>query len=134
MPKAKNDTMKIDVVETTVNETRTIAVTMTTQASDFLLADLLRQRGAVGTMDASLKQAMRETVQGYLDGAEELIAGVVTTQKKAGNGTKAKGKGMPEGNEVGAMNGNGNGGEHGRPVKGEAMSETEKGADVLSLE
>lgn len=133
MPKAK-DLMKTDVVETTANETRTITVTMTALAQEFILSDLLRQRGAIGALETTLKQAMKAAVENYLEGAEDLIAGVVTSQRKGGNGTKTKGKAMSEGNEVRTLNGNGNGNEHDIPGDAEGTRAEGEGADVLSLQ
>ena len=119
--------------ETTTNEMRTIAVTMTAPAQEFLLCDLLKQRGVIGAIDATLKQAMRQAVQSYLEETEELISGVAI-QRKGGNGTKAKGKAMPDGNEVRTMNGNGNGMEQGIPMYAEPGKLEGDSSDVLSLQ
>lgn len=87
MPRPK-DGLKVEVSEATADETRTITITIQTVAQDFLLADLLRQRGAVGGVEALLKPAAKEAIQKYLDSVEDLIAGV----KKAGANGKAKPK------------------------------------------
>lgn len=108
MPKAK-DSLKIEVSETTSRETRNIVVTIQAPAQEFLLADLLRQRGAVGSVEMPLKQAVREALQSYLEGTEELIAGLAAGQKRSGNGVKPKGKTVAEGNGVEVVNGTGNG-------------------------
>lgn len=102
MPRAK-DTLRVEINETTADETRTISITITAPAQDFLLADLLRQRGALGALDAPLKQTVKETIQGYLDSAEELIAGVAAGQRKGGANFKTKSQTPPEGS-----NGRGN--------------------------
>ena len=104
MPRAK-DNLKIEVSETTNRELRSITVTIQAPAQEFLLADLLRQRGAVGHVEAPLKAAVREALQSYLDGTEDLIAGLATGQKRNGNGAKPKGKVTPEGNGDEGMNG-----------------------------
>jgi hypothetical protein len=85
---AKN--LKIEIEETTSDENRNITVTISAGAQEFLLADLLRQRGAIAGLEAPLKAAVRETVQGYLESAEELIAGIAEVKKKGGNGAKPR--------------------------------------------
>lgn len=89
MPRAK-ETLRVDVSENTTSETRTITVTITAMAQDFLLSDLLRQRGAVGSIDAPLKQAAREAVQRYLDATEEAVAGIAVNQRKPNCSAKPK--------------------------------------------
>ncbi len=101
MPRVK-DGLRVEVNESTASELRTIVVTVTAPAQDFVLADLLRQRGAVGGVDAALKQAARDAVQSYLDGAEDLIAGVAAGQKKA---TRQPRKTTAEVTEPGLENG-----------------------------
>lgn len=134
MPKPKNEGLKIDVVETTANEMRTITVMMTAPAKQFLFADLLRQRGAVEAIDAKLKQAMKEAVEAYLGEGEQLIADVVMTQKKSANGANVKGKPMTEENEARTLNGNGNGIQHEIPTYAEAGRVNGEERDVLSLQ
>lgn len=95
MPRAK-DTLRVEINEATADETRTITITITTPAQDFLLADLLRQRGALGALDAPLKQTVKEAIQGYLERAEDLIAGVAAGQKKGGANFKTKTQNAPE--------------------------------------
>ena len=98
MPKAK-DSFRIDVTETTNAETRVITMTISAPVQEFMLADLLRKRGVLSNLDASLKQAVREAMQKHLDGAEELIASLVAGQQK-GNGA-GKGKVQMETGEAG---------------------------------
>ena len=126
MPKAKQATMRIEVIETTGADTRTIVVTITAPSQDFLLTDLLRQRGAVGSLEIPLKQAVSETVQSYLEGTEDLIAGIAAGQKKATNGAKPKPKETTNGQGNGAVNG----------VNGQAVTmENDEAADeVLMLQ
>jgi hypothetical protein len=75
------ESLKIDIDQSTSEETRTILVTITAPAEDFLLPDLLSQRGAVDPYDGTLKQAIREATEGYLGGADELIAGIATAKQ-----------------------------------------------------
>ena len=87
MPKV-NTNLKVEVSEATAEDVRLINVAISASAAEFLLADLLRQRGAVGGVEALLKPAVKEALQKYLEGVEDLIAGV----KKAGLNGKAKPK------------------------------------------
>jgi hypothetical protein len=95
MPRVK-DSLRVEVQEETAGDVRTITVAITAPAETFLLTDLLRQRGAVGGVDAPLKQAVRDAVQGYLDGVEDLIAGVAAGQKKAGKQPRKTTAGVTE--------------------------------------
>ena len=108
MPRAK-DSLKVEVSEQTADETRTIVITITAPAQDFLLTDLLHQRGAVSALEVPLRQAVRDTLQAHLDGAEALIAGVVAGQKKGTAAQKTKGKQAPVGITTSHANGTGNG-------------------------
>ncbi len=120
MPRAK-ETMRIEIEESTSEETRTITLTIAAPAQEFLLADLLKQRGAMPGIETALKAAARETVQGYLENAEELIAGIKDGQRKGSNGAK------PKGGTAGGREGNGSG--------ADAIGEVRQGADdnVLNL-
>lgn len=101
MPRAKEN-LKIEVTQSTDGDVRTIAVTITAPAKDFLLPDLLSDRGAVRPYEATLKEAVKAATEGYLAGTEELIATLVADQKpgqkveepkpksKPNNGRKAK--------------------------------------------
>lgn len=96
MAKAKEN-LKIEVHEATAGEVRTITVTIEALAKDFLLPDLLSQRGAVGPFEVTLKQAVREATERYLAGTEDLIAGLAASQKSDAPASKPK------------LNGNGKG-------------------------
>jgi hypothetical protein len=106
MPRTK-DTLKIDVEERTDGDTRLITVHIAAPAHDLLLAELLQKRGAIESLEASLKQTVRETVQRYIEGTEELIAGLAAVQRKSGNGAKHQAKMELEKEASGAKNGNG---------------------------
>lgn len=81
MARAK-DNLKIEVEQSTTDEVRTVMVTITGKAADFLLPDLLSQRGAIEPYEGALKRAVKEATEGYLGGAEDLIAGI--TEQKQG--------------------------------------------------
>jgi hypothetical protein len=96
MAKAKEN-LKIEVHEVTAGEVRTITVIIEAPAKDFLLPDLLSQRGAVSPFEVTLKQAVREATERYLAGTEDLIAGLAASQKSDAPASKPK------------LNGNGKG-------------------------
>lgn len=105
MASKTKDNVRVMVTEENGEEMRVITVTITAPAAEFILSDLLRQRGAVGPIDAPLKQAVRECVQSYLDGTEELIASLAASQKKTTASSKPKLKEAVNGNANGASNG-----------------------------
>jgi hypothetical protein len=79
---AKNN-LQIEVNETTENDKRTITITITAPAEDFLLADLLAQRKAIPPCAATLKSAALEGVKSWLESAEQVIAGPRNEEKIA---------------------------------------------------
>jgi hypothetical protein len=76
------ETLKVEVEETTEGEQRTVRVTVTAPARDFLLPDLLSSRGAMRSYEATLKQSVKEMTEDYLAAAEGLIAGIATSHKQ----------------------------------------------------
>jgi hypothetical protein len=90
MPRAK-ETLRTQYHEQTEGEMRLITITVTGPVSEFLLTDVLRQRGAIPGPEAVLKQAVREALQQYLDGTEEMIASLASGVGKGSNGAKPKG-------------------------------------------
>jgi hypothetical protein len=81
---AKNN-LQVDITEATENEVRTITITITGAAEEFLLADLLAQRKAICPSATVLKNAALEATKSYLESAEEVINGVKSDQKKDGS-------------------------------------------------
>jgi hypothetical protein len=81
MPRVKDGT-KVEIEETITNESRVITVTITAPTKEFLLADILRQRGAITPLETSLRQAVRDSIQGYFEKAEGLISGLTEGQRK----------------------------------------------------
>jgi hypothetical protein len=71
-PKAER--IKVEVTDLTEGETRTLKIILRAPNSDFQLADLLRQRGVIASIDGELKQAVKVATQNYLSGAEALIS------------------------------------------------------------
>ena len=80
---SKSERVKVEVKESTAGEVRTFNITLTAPASDFLLTDLLKQRGVIEALDAELKQAVKRATENYLSAAESLIARLATEPKQA---------------------------------------------------
>lgn len=90
----KSERVKVEVKESTSGEVRTFNITLTAPASDFLLTDLLKQRGVIEALDAELKQAVKGATESYLNAAESLIARLATDPKPAQKSrTNGKGNG-----------------------------------------
>jgi hypothetical protein len=70
----KMERIKVEITDSTEGETRTIKIILRAPNSDFQLADLLRQRGVITSIDGELKQAVKVATQNYLSGAEVLIS------------------------------------------------------------
>jgi hypothetical protein len=87
----KTERIKVEVTDSTEGETRTFKIILMAPNSDFQLADLLRQRGVISSINGELKQAVKVATQNYLAGAEERISTltkVSTATPKAGNNRK----------------------------------------------
>ena len=89
----KTERIKVEVTDSTEDETRTFKIVLMAPNSDFQLADLLRQRGVIAPISGELKQAVRAATQNYLAGAEERISTLTkasTATPKAGNNRNRK--------------------------------------------
>ena len=89
----KTERIKVEVTESTDGATRTFKIILTTPNSDFQLADLLRQRGVISSINGELKQAVKVATQKYLASVEERISTltkVSTATPKAGNNRNRK--------------------------------------------
>jgi len=89
----KTERIKVEVTDSTEGEMRTFQISLTAPNSDFQLADLLRQRGVISSINGELKQAVKVATQNYLSGAETLISTLVkgsTTTLKVRNNRKQK--------------------------------------------
>jgi hypothetical protein len=78
---SKSERVKVEVKESTTGEARTFNITLTAPANDFLLTDLLKQRGVIDALDAELTQAVKAATENYLKVAESLIAKLATELK-----------------------------------------------------
>ena len=90
---AKTERIKVEVTDSTEGQMRTFKIILTAPNSDFQLADLLRQRGVIPSINGELKQAARAATQNYLACAEERISTltkVSTATPKAGNNRNRK--------------------------------------------
>lgn len=79
----KSERLKVEVKESTEGDVRTFNITLTALASDFLLTDLLKQRGVIDSVDAELKQTVKSATESYLSAAESLIAKLAKEPKQA---------------------------------------------------
>lgn len=100
MAKAKEN-LKIEVAQSTADELRSITVTIAGPEKEFLLPDLLSQRGAIQSVEEALRHAVREAIERYLRGAEELVAGIAASQKEP-KAEAAAPKPKPNGHDKGA--------------------------------
>lgn len=92
----KSERVKVEVKESTTGDVRTFNITLTAPASDFVLTDLLKQRGVIEALDAELKQAVKGATERYVNSAENLIAGLATESKPAQKSrTNGRGNGKP---------------------------------------
>src|ERR1044072_829719 len=87
----KSDRLKVKVKDSTGGDMRTFNITLTAPASDFLLTDLLKQRGVIDAVDAELKQAVKSATESYLNAAESLIA-TLATEPTQGRKSRTNGK------------------------------------------
>lgn len=90
---AKTERIKVEVTDSTEGDTRTFKVVLLVPNSDFQLADLLRQRGVISSINGELKQAVKVATQNYLASAEERISTltkVSSATPKVGNNRKRK--------------------------------------------
>src|SRR5262245_52804316 len=73
MPRAK-DSLKIEIDQSTTDEVRTVVVTLSAPAKDFLLPDLLSDQGAIDPYEATLREAVKGATESYLRGAKDAVA------------------------------------------------------------
>jgi hypothetical protein len=109
MARAK-ESLKIDVEQSTEEAIRTVMVTLTAPAKDFLLPDLLSDQGAIDPYEVALREAVKGATEGYLQGAKDAVAAIaerkqgqqasapahVSKQPNAGKGVTPKRETTPE--------------------------------------
>ena len=92
----KSERVKVEVKDSTAGDMRMFNITLTVPASDFLLTDLLKQRGVIEALDADLKQAVKGATESYLNAAESLIAKLAKEPKQA---QKSRSNGKEDGKD-----------------------------------
>ncbi len=75
MPRAKEN-LKIEIIESTDDKTRTVVVTLTAPAKNFMLPDLLSEQGAIDPYEATLREAVKGVTEEYLQGAKSAVAAI----------------------------------------------------------
>jgi hypothetical protein len=89
----KSERIKVEVADSTEGDARTFKIILMAPNSDFQLADLLRQRGVISSINGELKQAVKVATQNYLAGVEERISTLTkasTVTLKSGNKSNRK--------------------------------------------
>jgi hypothetical protein len=77
----KPERVIVEVKSSTADEVRTFTITVTAPNADFLLMDLLRDRGVIASPDSDLKQGVKAAIETYLSNAEGLISALGKNQK-----------------------------------------------------
>lgn len=109
MPRAK-ESLKISIEQSTDEDVRTVVVTLTAPARDFLLPDLLSDQGAIDPYEVALKEAVKAATESYLRMAQDAVAAIAERKQAqrsiapsrapkepdAGKGMKAKREAAPE--------------------------------------
>src|SRR5262245_26824881 len=75
MARAK-ESLKINIEQSTDNDVRTVVVTLTAPAKDFLLPDLLSDQGAIDPYEVALREAVKGATETYLQGAHDVVAAI----------------------------------------------------------
>src|SRR6266496_1152867 len=77
----KSERVKVEITESTTGEIRTISIALTASAGDFLLTDLLKQRGVIEPLEVQLRQVVKSATENYLSEAESMVAGLASASK-----------------------------------------------------
>ena len=89
MAKSKEN-LKIEISESTNDRQRVITVTLSAPVQDFLLPDLLAERKAIRPLAETLKHSIKQAMETYLGGAEELVAGLAAGRSGHSGESKPK--------------------------------------------
>jgi hypothetical protein len=79
----KPERVTVEVATSIANEMRTFTINVTAPNADFLLADLLRERGVIASPDSDLKHGVKAAIETYLSNTETLISALGKNQKAA---------------------------------------------------
>ena len=74
--------MKVAVKDSIEGDERTFVINVTAAASDFQMADLLRQRKVIDQLNRQLKHSVKEAIRSYLSTAEALVSALAKTPKR----------------------------------------------------
>ena len=77
----KTERVKVEITESTTGDIRTISINLTAPAGDFLLTDLLKQRGVIEPLEVQLRQVVKSATENYLSEAESMVAGLASESK-----------------------------------------------------
>ena len=95
----KTERAKVQIKASSTPELRTFDIKLTAPTSDFQLTDLLEQRGVIDGCDVQLKQGVKQALEGYLNSAETLIAGLSahrsSPRKASATGTRSDSPSQP---------------------------------------
>ena len=78
----KKERVQVEVGQETIGEQRTITITVTGSAADFLFADQLARRDIIEPITTVYKKFAQDATSRYLQKAEEVISKVISDTKK----------------------------------------------------
>jgi hypothetical protein len=96
MPRAK-ESLKVDIEQSTEGDVRTVIVTLTAPAKDFLLPDLLSEQGAIDPYEVTLREAVKVATESYLRGAQDAVAAIAARKQGSQVSAPARGPKEPDG-------------------------------------
>jgi HPt (histidine-containing phosphotransfer) domain-containing protein len=79
--RGKPERTRVEIKESSTEDSRIFNVTLTASLSDFQLSDLLKQRGIIDGLQTELKEAVRRATEDYLKSAETLISSLASPPK-----------------------------------------------------
>lgn len=80
--RSKSDRLKVEIKDSTEGDARTFIITLTALARDFHLTDLFEQRRVIEPLHRQLKQAVKDSIETYLSGAESLVSALASKPKR----------------------------------------------------
>jgi len=79
--RSKSDRLKVEIKDSKQGDARTFIITLTAPARDFHLTNLLEQNRVIEPLDRRLKQAIKDSIETYLSGAESLVSALASKPK-----------------------------------------------------
>ncbi|MGI9067631.1 MAG: hypothetical protein ACR2HX_14690 [Pyrinomonadaceae bacterium] len=80
--RGKSDRFKVEIKDSKQGDARTFIITLTAPAKDFRLTDLFEQRRVIEPLNRRLKQAIKDSLETYLSGAESLVSALASKPKR----------------------------------------------------